>query len=64
MACNVKKSVMVGNKLDVDCMGAVNAGMSAILVNSTLSEEEKERVNEEDIDIIVLDSISDVDTIL
>jgi putative hydrolase of the HAD superfamily len=29
-----------------------------------LSEEEKERVNEEDIDIIVLDSISDVDTIL
>ena len=64
MACDVKKSVMVGNKLDVDCMGAVNAGMSAILVNSTLSEEEKERVNEEDIDIIVLDSISDVDTIL
>ena len=64
MACDVKKSIMVGNKLDVDCMGAVNAGMSAILVNSTLSEEEKERVNEEDIDIIVLDSISDVDTIL
>jgi hypothetical protein len=64
MACDVKKSVMIGNKLDVDCMGAVNAGMSAILVNSTLDEEEKERVNEEDIDIIVLDSISDVDTVL
>ena len=45
-------------------MGAVNAGMRAILVNSTLSDEEKERVNEEDIDIIVLDSISDVDTVL
>ena len=28
------------------------------------SKEEKERVNEEDIDIIVLDSISDVDTVL
>ena len=64
MACDVKKSIMIGNKLDVDCMGAVNAGMSAILVNSTLDEEEKERVNEEDIDIIVLDSISDVDTVL
>ena len=60
----VKKSIMIGNKLDVDCMGAVNAGMSAILVNSTLDEDEKERVNEEDIDIIVLDSISDVDTVL
>ena len=45
-------------------MGAVNAGMSGILVNSTLDEDEKERVNEEDIDIIVLDSISDVDTVL
>jgi putative hydrolase of the HAD superfamily len=55
---------MIGNKLDVDCMGAVNAGMSAILVSSTLDVEEKERVNEEDIDIIVLDSISDVDTVL
>ena len=64
MACDVKKSIMIGNKLDVDCMGAVNAGMSAILVNSTLDEDEKERVNEEDIDIIVLDSISDVDTVL
>ena len=55
---------MVGNKLDVDCVGAVNAGMSAILVNSTLSEEEKERVNNEKIPIIVLDNISDIDTIL
>ena len=64
MACDVHKSVMIGNKLDIDCMGAVNAGMSAILVNSTLSPEEKERVNNEDINIIVLDSISDVDTVL
>ena len=62
--CDVHKSVMIGNKLDIDCMGAVNAGMSAILVNSTLSPEEKERVNNEDINIIVLDSISDVDTVL
>ena len=61
---NPEKSVMIGNKFKEDALGAVNAGMSAILVNSTLSDEEKERVNEEDIDIIVLDSISDVDTVL
>ena len=64
MRCEADKSIMIGNKLDVDCVGAVNAGMSAILVNSTLSDEEKERVNKEDINIIVLDNISDVDTIL
>ncbi|MCQ2977733.1 MAG: TIGR02253 family HAD-type hydrolase [archaeon] len=64
MNCDPKNSIMVGNKLDVDCVGAVNAGMSAILVNSTLSEEEKERVNNEKIPIIVLDNISDIDTIL
>ena len=64
MRCEASKSIMIGNKLDVDCIGAVNAGMGAILVNSTLSDEEKERVNKEDINIIVLDNISDVDTIL
>ncbi len=64
MRCEASKSIMIGNKLDVDCVGAVNAGMNAILVNSTLSDEEKERVNNEDINIIVLDNISDVDTIL
>lgn len=64
MSCEPEKSVMIGNKLDVDCVGAVNAGMNAILVNSNLSEEEKERVNNEDIPIIVLDNISDVDTLL
>ena len=37
--------------------------MSAILVNSTLDEEEKERVNEEDIDIIVTDAKPSADCI-
>ena len=40
------------------------AMLKAKAVFDSLSDEEKERVNEEDIDIIVLDSISDVDTVL
>lgn len=64
IGCRAEKSIMIGNKLDIDCMGAVNAGMSAILVNSNLPPEEVERVNNEKIDITVLDNISDVDTVL
>ena len=64
MACDVKKSIMIGNKLDVDCMGAVNAGMSAILVNSDVTEEDREYIKKEQLDITIVDKIGDVNTIL
>lgn len=34
MNCKAENSIMVGNKSEIDIIGAVNAGMSAILVNS------------------------------
>ena len=37
MECNAQKSIMIGNKFNEDILGALNSGMSAILVNSKLS---------------------------
>ena len=60
--CKADKSIMVGNKLDIDIMGAVNTGMKAVLVNSQLTKEEEEKIK--DLDITVLKNISDLDKIL
>lgn len=60
--CKAEKSIMVGNKLDIDIMGAVNSGMKAVLVNSHITPEEEEKIK--DLDIKVLKNISDLDKIL
>ena len=36
-----EKSIMIGNKFKEDALGAVNARMSAILVNSDVTEEDR-----------------------
>ncbi|MBX7076376.1 MAG: TIGR02253 family HAD-type hydrolase [Methanobacteriaceae archaeon] len=64
MDCKAEKSIMVGNKLDIDVMGAVNAGMKAVLVNSHINIEDEEQIIEENLDIKVLNNISELDTIL
>ena len=55
---------MVGNKFDTDIIGAINAGMKGILVNSELTFEEEEMIEKENLDVTVLNNISDVDTVL
>ncbi len=62
--CSPDKSVMVGNKYETDIEGALNAGMSGILVNSELTYEQEQRIENEKLDVIVLNNISDVDTVL
>jgi putative hydrolase of the HAD superfamily len=64
MGCHASKSVMVGNKFSEDIMGAINAGMSAILVNSKLTETEKEQIKREGLDVEVVSDISQVKNIL
>ena len=61
---NPEKSVMIGNKFKEDALGAVNAGMSAILVNSDITEEDREYIKKEKLDIAIADDIGDVITIL
>ncbi|SDA70938.1 TIGR02253 family HAD-type hydrolase [Methanobrevibacter millerae] len=59
-----EKSVMIGNKFREDALGAVNAGMSAILVNSDVTEDDREYIRQEQLDITIIDNIGDVNTIL
>ena len=39
-------SLMVGNNFDADILGACNAGMQSMLINSKLTEEQKETLEE------------------
>ena len=59
-----EKSVMIGNKFREDALGAVNAGMSAILVNSDVTEDDRQYIKKEQLDITVIENIGDVNTIL
>ena len=59
-----EKSVMIGNKFREDALGAVNAGMSAILVNSDVTEDDRQYIKKEQLDITIIENIGDVNTIL
>lgn len=62
--CTPKQAVMIGNKFSEDIMGALNAGMSAILVNSQLTNEEVDYIEKEKVDVKVISDISELDKIL
>lgn len=64
MKADPEKSVMIGNKFLQDALGAVEAGLSAILVNSHVTEQEMERIKKENLDIKILESIGEVNTVL
>lgn len=64
MGFRAEKSVMVGNKFSEDIMGALNSGMSAILVNSKLTKSDKEYLKKENIHIDVLNHIGELKDIL
>lgn len=64
MGCKAEKSVMIGNKFSDDISGAINIGMSTILVNSNLTEKEKEYLKKEDIKVDVVPNIGDIRNIL
>lgn len=64
MNCKAEKSIMVGNKYEVDVVGAIDAGMSAILVNSTIPEEEKQKIKDNNLDVKAVPTVGDLDKIL
>lgn len=64
MKADPDKSVMIGNKFIEDALGAVEAGMSAILVNSNVTQTERRRIKKENLDIKIIDTIEEVNTIL
>jgi putative hydrolase of the HAD superfamily len=64
MGCKAENSVMIGNKFKEDVMGGVNAGMSAILVNSKINDFEKQKIRDENLDIQIIDNIIELNNIL
>lgn len=64
MGCKADKSIMVGNKFNDDILGAISIGMSAILVNSDLSENEQEYLANENSKVDILSNIEDIKKIL
>jgi len=63
MGSSSENSVMIGNKFEVDIMGAVQAGMIAILVNSDLDVTTSTNVLE-NFDIKIIDTIVELQGIL
>jgi putative hydrolase of the HAD superfamily len=63
MDCAPENSVMIGDRFEVDIMGAVNAGMSAILVNSNYDQKIMGKVIE-NFDVEIIDTIQELKKIL
>ena len=64
LGCKPEKSVMIGNKFKEDALGAVNAGMSAILFNCNLAPEEKKMIRDEKLDIEIISHLKELEDIL
>lgn len=64
MGSTAEESVMIGNKFSEDIMGALNIGISAILVNSQLEEQDKVYLEKKGIKIHVLPNIGELKNIL
>jgi len=64
MGSTAEESVMIGNKFSEDIMGALNIGISAILVNSQLEEQDKVYLEKKGIKIDVLPHIGELKNIL
>ena len=63
---NVAKgtSIMVGNNFDVDIMGAYNAGMQSMIINSKLTDEQNKKLEQLNYQVRQLDTLTDIMKIL
>ncbi|WP_308575333.1 HAD-IA family hydrolase, partial [uncultured Methanosphaera sp.] len=57
-------SIMVGNKFDVDIMGAYNVGMQSMLINSDLTKDEEQFLKDNNYTVTHLNSLIDIMKIL
>lgn len=62
MGCKAENSIMIGNKVEIDIIGAVHAGMSAILVNYEHDPNSEKLLK--NFDIKVIDTIGELKDIL
>jgi len=64
MGSTAEESVMIGNKFGEDIIGALNIGISAILINSQLEEQDKVYLEKKGIKLDVLPNIGELKNIL
>ena len=57
-------SLMIGNKFDVDIVGACDAGMQAMLINSKITPEQQKIIDESDYSVKELNTLIDLMKIL
>lgn len=57
-------SIMVGNNFDVDIMGAYNAGMQSMIINSKLTDEQNKKLEQLNYQVRQLDTLTDIMKIL
>ncbi|MDR2623988.1 MAG: TIGR02253 family HAD-type hydrolase [Methanobrevibacter sp.] len=64
MDCEAENSIMVGNRLDTDCIGAINAGMSSILIDPNITPKEIQKIKDDNLDIKIIKNISEIEDLL
>lgn len=57
-------SLMIGNNFDVDIVGACNAGMQAMIINSKITEEQQKIIDENSYSVKELNALIDLMKIL
>lgn len=57
-------SLMIGNKFDVDIMGAYNAGMQSMIINSDITDDQQEFLDEVGYHVTKLNTLIDLMKIL
>ena len=57
-------SLMIGNNFDVDIVGACNAGMQAMIINSKITEEQQKVIDENSYSVKELNALIDLMKIL
>ncbi len=57
-------SLMIGNNFDVDIVGACNAGMQAMIINSKITEEQQKIIDENSYSVKELNTLIDLMKIL
>ena len=57
-------SLMIGNSFETDIMGAYNAGINSMIINSELTEEQQNFVDEKNYNVRTLNSLMDLMNIL
>lgn len=57
-------SLMIGNNFDVDIVGACNAGMQAMIINSKITEEQQKVIDENSYSVKELNTLIDLMKIL